>query len=106
MRRIVVMLMLLAGPAGAQPSDNKALAEQLFNQARDLAKANNWAEARGHEAASPRSPDRSTVCGPRSWEPPPSPSDGGPVPPAPPLPETPPDPAGRAADSAPRHPPR
>jgi tetratricopeptide (TPR) repeat protein len=29
----------------AQPSDNKALAEQLFTQGRDLAKANNWAAA-------------------------------------------------------------
>lgn len=32
-------------PALAQPADNKVLAEQLFEQARALAKANRWAEA-------------------------------------------------------------
>jgi hypothetical protein len=32
-------------PALAQPTDNKTLAEQLFEQGRALAKANNWTEA-------------------------------------------------------------
>ncbi|HSR97993.1 MAG TPA: hypothetical protein VLM79_13125 [Kofleriaceae bacterium] len=35
----------LAGRAHAQSADSSALAEQLFNQARDLVKANKWAEA-------------------------------------------------------------
>lgn len=32
-------------PAIAQPADNKVLAEQLFEQGRELARANQWAEA-------------------------------------------------------------
>jgi tetratricopeptide (TPR) repeat protein len=40
-----VALSLVAGSASAQSVDTKALAEQLFNQARDLAKAGQWAEA-------------------------------------------------------------
>lgn len=48
MRHVLAVLMLvsaLAGRAQAQTADNAALAEQLFNQARDLVKANKWAEA-------------------------------------------------------------
>ena len=49
MRRVSVLVWMLsiAIPlsALAQPSDNKALAEQLFNQGRELAKANNWTAA-------------------------------------------------------------
>lgn len=48
---VIVAIGMLAGgvaPRGvaiAQPADAKALAEQLFNQARDLAKQENWEEA-------------------------------------------------------------
>ena len=42
---VVVALSLVAGTASAQSVDTKALAEQLFNQARDLAKAEQWDEA-------------------------------------------------------------
>lgn len=42
---VMVMTTMLAGRAQAQPSDSGSIAEQLFNQARDLAKANQWAEA-------------------------------------------------------------
>jgi tetratricopeptide (TPR) repeat protein len=48
MRRILglaIMVSAMAGRAQAQPSDASALAEQLFNQARELAKDNRWAEA-------------------------------------------------------------
>lgn len=41
----LVMVSLATAPARAQPGTNSALAEQLFNQARDLAKANQWAAA-------------------------------------------------------------
>jgi len=40
-----LLVSLLAGRAHAQSGDSAALAEQLFNQARDLVKANKWAEA-------------------------------------------------------------
>ena len=48
--RVVIAAVILTGAvetkrAHAQPSDASAVAEQLFNQARDLAKANRWAEA-------------------------------------------------------------
>jgi hypothetical protein len=42
---MVVVMSVAAGPAHAQPGDAGSIAEQLFNQARDLAKANQWAEA-------------------------------------------------------------
>jgi tetratricopeptide (TPR) repeat protein len=43
---IVVMVVVAAvAPAAAQPAANTALAEQLFNEGRDLGKANNWAQA-------------------------------------------------------------
>jgi hypothetical protein len=48
MRHVLAVTMLvsaLTGRAQAQSSDSSALAEQLFNQARDLVKANKWAEA-------------------------------------------------------------
>ncbi len=45
MRRALLVLLAASGTALAQPSDTKALAEQLFNQARELVKANNFAEA-------------------------------------------------------------
>jgi len=48
MRRVLGMIMLVsvvAGRAHAQSGDSSAIAEQLFNQARDLAKANQWPEA-------------------------------------------------------------
>jgi tetratricopeptide (TPR) repeat protein len=48
MRRILglaIVVLAMAGRAQAQPSDASALAEQLFNQARELAKDNRWAEA-------------------------------------------------------------
>jgi uncharacterized protein HemY len=41
----IIVVSLLAGRAQAQSADSSALAEQLFNQARDLVKANKWAEA-------------------------------------------------------------
>jgi hypothetical protein len=41
----MMVVSLLAGSAQAQSADSSALAEQLFNQARDLVKANKWAEA-------------------------------------------------------------
>lgn len=47
MRRALAMMVVssvVAGRAHAQSSSN-SIAEQLFNQARDLAKANQWAEA-------------------------------------------------------------
>ena len=48
MRYALILMMLvsvLGGRAQAQSADSSALAEQLFNQARDLVKANKWAEA-------------------------------------------------------------
>jgi hypothetical protein len=48
MRRVlhtVVVLSITAGPLHAEPTDASAVAEQLFNQARELTKANQWAEA-------------------------------------------------------------
>ena len=39
------LFLFVASPAAAQPADNKTLAEQLFNQGRELVKANNWTEA-------------------------------------------------------------
>jgi tetratricopeptide (TPR) repeat protein len=48
MRRILglaIVVSVMAGRAHAQSSDVSALAEQLFNQARELAKDNRWAEA-------------------------------------------------------------
>jgi hypothetical protein len=42
---LAIFVLLYASPAAAQPSDNKTLAEQLFNQGRELAKANNWTAA-------------------------------------------------------------
>jgi tetratricopeptide (TPR) repeat protein len=48
MRRILglaIVVSVMAGRAHAQSSDASALAEQLFNQARELAKDNRWAEA-------------------------------------------------------------
>src|SRR5687767_251519 len=44
MRHIVCVAMMVS-VAGAQPADNRALAEQLFNEARDLVKAERWSEA-------------------------------------------------------------
>lgn len=41
----LVLVASVEGAARAQPADAKALAEQLFNQARELAKAEQWAEA-------------------------------------------------------------
>lgn len=41
----VMIEAVVAERAQAQPSDANAVAEQLFNQARDLARANRWAEA-------------------------------------------------------------
>ncbi|HEU4732234.1 MAG TPA: PEGA domain-containing protein [Kofleriaceae bacterium] len=48
--RVVISTVVMIGAvmgerAQAQPSDANAVAEQLFNQARELAKANRWAEA-------------------------------------------------------------
>ena len=48
MRYALTLMMLVSGLVGrahAQSADASALAEQLFNQARDLVKANKWAEA-------------------------------------------------------------
>jgi hypothetical protein len=47
MRRVTVVtfVLLSIAKAFAQPTDNKTLAEQLFNQGRDFAKANDWAAA-------------------------------------------------------------
>jgi tetratricopeptide (TPR) repeat protein len=42
---LVMLTSALAGRAQAQSADSSALAEQLFNQARELTKANKWAEA-------------------------------------------------------------
>jgi hypothetical protein len=43
---IVVSIVVAAGaPALAQPAENTALAEQLFNEGRDLGKANKWEQA-------------------------------------------------------------
>lgn len=42
---LIVMVSVVAGRAHAQSGNATSLAEQLFNQARDLAKANQWAEA-------------------------------------------------------------
>lgn len=42
---LVMLVSALVGRAQAQSADSSALAEQLFNQARDLVKANKWAEA-------------------------------------------------------------
>jgi tetratricopeptide (TPR) repeat protein len=42
---MIVMISVVAGRAHAQSNDTSSLAEQLFNQARDLAKAGKWAEA-------------------------------------------------------------
>jgi tetratricopeptide (TPR) repeat protein len=41
----VVVISILVGRADAQSGDAGSLAEQLFNQARDLARANRWVEA-------------------------------------------------------------
>src|SRR5262245_35301110 len=38
----IVVVLVAAGRASAQSGDSGAIAEQLFNQARDLAKANRW----------------------------------------------------------------
>jgi hypothetical protein len=48
--RVAISAVVMTGAvvterAHAQPSDANAVAEQLFNQARELAKANRWAEA-------------------------------------------------------------
>lgn len=48
MRRALAMIVVssvVAGRAHAQSSSSSSIAEQLFNQARDLAKANRWTEA-------------------------------------------------------------
>ena len=48
MRRVLAMIMVMwvvGGRAHAQPGASSTIAEQLFNQARDLAKANQWVEA-------------------------------------------------------------
>ena len=48
MRRLAGMVMVVSvvsGRVDAQPGGSSAIAEQLFTQARDLAKANRWAEA-------------------------------------------------------------
>jgi len=48
MRRVlgvVMVVSVMAGHAYAQSNSSGTLAEQLFNQARELAKANRWAEA-------------------------------------------------------------
>jgi hypothetical protein len=42
---MVVMMSIVAGRAHAQSGDAGSLAEQLFNQARDLTKTDRWAEA-------------------------------------------------------------
>lgn len=42
---MALMTLVVAGTARAQSGDSSALAEQLFNQGRDLAKANRWSEA-------------------------------------------------------------
>src|SRR4051812_18397266 len=42
---MVIVVSALAGRAHAQSGDSSAIAEQLFVQARDLTKANQWAEA-------------------------------------------------------------
>jgi tetratricopeptide (TPR) repeat protein len=42
---VTTLVFALASRAHAQSGDSTALAEQLFNQGRDLAKANKWAEA-------------------------------------------------------------
>lgn len=42
---LIVMVSIVAGRARAQSSDAGSIAEQLFNQARGLAKTNQWAEA-------------------------------------------------------------
>lgn len=43
--RVLILVAVVAGRVQAQSSDSSVLAEQLFNQARDLAKANRWTEA-------------------------------------------------------------
>lgn len=46
MRRASIILpLLVASAATAQPTNTKTLADQLFRQGRDFAKAGNWAEA-------------------------------------------------------------
>jgi hypothetical protein len=42
---MIVVMSVVAGRAHAQSNDTSSLAEQLFNQARDLSKAGKWAEA-------------------------------------------------------------
>jgi hypothetical protein len=42
---VVVIVASAGAPALAQPADNTALAEQLFNEGRDLGKANKWDQA-------------------------------------------------------------
>jgi tetratricopeptide (TPR) repeat protein len=42
---VAVLLLVVAGHAHAQSGDSSAMAEQLFKEARELAKANRWAEA-------------------------------------------------------------
>jgi hypothetical protein len=45
MKQACVLIVALAASASAQPADNKTLAEQLFDEGRELAKADNWAAA-------------------------------------------------------------
>jgi hypothetical protein len=42
---VAIVVSIMAGRAHAQSSDVSGIAEQLFDQARELAKANRWAEA-------------------------------------------------------------
>jgi hypothetical protein len=42
---MAVVMSVMVGRADAQPAEVGSIAEQLFNQARELAKANRWAEA-------------------------------------------------------------
>src|SRR5262249_41574123 len=42
---VVVLLLVAGGRTYAQADDSASIAEQLFNQGRDLAKANRWVEA-------------------------------------------------------------
>lgn len=43
--KVALPILLASAVASAQPSDNKTLADQLFKEGRDLAKANNWTAA-------------------------------------------------------------
>jgi hypothetical protein len=42
---VVSIVVVMVPPAAAQPAENTALAEQLFNEGRDLGKANKWDQA-------------------------------------------------------------